>query len=273
MINRRIVACLDVVDRNVTKALQFQDNIEVGSASDIMHSLYLDGIDEIVYYDIMATTEGRSVDTELLAEIADRVYIPVTVGGGISSVDDMTAALDAGAEKISIDSAAVRNPSIITQGAEAFGSQCIVLSTQVKRVGVSDLFPSGYEVFINGARTATGMDALEWVKRGEDLGAGEIVVNSIDRDGTQSGFDLDITALVASNTKVPVIASGGAGQLDHLKDVFTDTGATAAIVSSLLYSPRRADNIPVAEMKRYLLAHGIQVRPHEPGLDPSRVVV
>lgn len=273
MINRRIVACLDVVNRNVTKAVQFQDNIEVGSAAEVMHSLYLDGIDEIVYYDIMATTEGRSVDTALLAEIADRVYIPVTVGGGISTVGDMNAALDAGAEKISIDSAAVRNPAIITQGANAFGSQCIVLSTQVKRVGVSDSIPSGYEVFVDGARTATGMDALEWVMRGEDLGAGEIVVNSIDRDGTQSGFDLDITAAVASNTNVPVIASGGAGELDHLRDVFTTTGATAAIVSSLLYSPRRSTNVSVAEMKSYLVAQGIEVRPHEPGLDPSRVVL
>ena len=175
--------------------------------------------------------------------------MPFTVGGGIRSVDDMFEVLKAGAEKISVDSMAVRNPDIIREGAEAFGRQCIVLSTQVKHVGVRDGIPSGYEVFIDGARLATGLDALDWVRRGEDLGAGEIVVNSIDRDGTASGYDLDITRAVADAVNVPVIASGGAGTVDHIADGLTAGGASAAIISSILYSPRLERNVGVRELK------------------------
>jgi cyclase len=169
--------------------------------------------------------------------------------------------LKAGAEKISVDSMAVRNPDIIRQGAEAFGRQCIVLSTQVRHVGVRDGIPSGYEVFIDGARQATGLDAIEWVRRGEDLGAGEICVNSIDCDGTHRGYDLDVTAAVAGAVNVPVIASGGAGTVDHIAEGLTTGGASAAIISSILYSPRLDRNLGVREIKEGLAARGVPVRP------------
>jgi cyclase len=193
--------------------------------------------------------------------VARHVFVPFTVGGGIRSVDDMFEVLKAGAEKISVDSMAVRDPSIIRDGAEAFGRQCIVLSTQVKRVGHRPGIPSGYEVFIDGARQATGKDALDWVRRGEDLGAGEIVVNSIDRDGTALGYDLEITRAVADAVNLPVIASGGAGTVEHIAAGLTDGGAQAAIVSSILYSPRLERNPAVGELKGGLSERGILVRP------------
>jgi cyclase len=178
----------------------------------------------------------------------------------------MFEVLKAGAEKISVDSMAVRDPDIIRQGAEAFGRQCIVLSTQVKDVGIRPGIPSGYEVFVDGARTATGMDAIEWVQRGVDLGAGEICVNSIDRDGTASGYDLDITRAVADSVNVPVIASGGAGTVEHIADGLTAGGASAAIISSILYSPRFERNLGVREIKDGLASNGIPTRPY---LDPA----
>jgi cyclase len=174
----------------------------------------------------------------------------------------MFEVLKAGAEKISIDSMAVRNPHIIRQGADAFGRQCVVLSTQVKRVETKPGIPSGYEVFIDGAREATGMDALDWVRRGEDLGAGEIVVNSIDRDGTASGYDLEITRAVADAVNVPVVASGGAGNVDHIAAGLTHGGANAAIISSILYSPRLDRNVGVRELKDGLATRNIPVRPY-----------
>ena len=214
MLTKRLIACFDVIAGRVTKAQQFQDNIDVAPAEELADRLYDDQIDEIVFYDITASAEKRKIDLDTVRRVAHHVFVPFTVGGGIRSLDDMFEVLKAGAEKISIDSMAVRNPEIIREGAEAFGRQCIVLSTQVKHVGVRDGLPSGYEVFIDGARLATGLDALDWVRRGEDLGAGEIVVNSIDRDGTASGYDLDITRAVADAVNVPVIASGGAGTVD-----------------------------------------------------------
>jgi cyclase len=174
----------------------------------------------------------------------------------------MFEVLKAGAEKISVDSMAVRSPEIIREGADAFGRQCIVLSTQVKQVGARPGIPSGYEVFIDGAREATGLDALEWVRRGEELGAGEIVVNSIDRDGTASGYDIEITRAVADAVNVPVIASGGAGDVDHIAAGLTDGGAQAAIISSILYSPRFDRNLGVRELKSALVEHGVPLRPY-----------
>ena len=207
-----------------------------------------------------------------MARVAHHVFVPFTVGGGIRSVDDMFEVLKAGAEKISVDSMAVRNPEILRDGAEAFGRQCIVLSTQVKHVGARDGIPSGYEVFIDGARLATGLDALDWVRRGEDLGAGEIVVNSIDRDGTASGYDLDITSAVADAVNVPVIASGGAGTVDHIADGLTGGGASAAIISSILYSPRLERNVGVRELKDGLRERGVRCGPTstEPRSCPAR---
>ena len=266
MLTKRLIACFDVVNGRVTKAQQFQDNIDVAPAEDLAQQLYADQIDEIVFYDIKASAEKRKIDLDTVRAVAHHVFVPFTVGGGVRSVEDMFEVLKAGAEKISVDSMAVRNPEIIRQGADAFGRQCVVLSTQVKRVGVRPGLPSGYEVFIDGARLATGLDALDWVRRGEDLGAGEIVVNSIDRDGTASGYDLDITRAVADTVNVPVIASGGAGTVDHIADGLSEESgggaANAAIISSILYSPRFARNFGVRELKDALLARGVPMRPY-----------
>jgi imidazole glycerol-phosphate synthase subunit HisF len=262
MLTKRLIACFDVIDGRVTKAQQFQDNIDVAPAEELATRLYDDQIDEIVFYDITASAEKRKIDLETVRRVARHVFVPFTVGGGIRSVDDMFEVLKAGAEKISVDSMAVRHPEIIRDGAEAFGRQCIVLSTQVKRVGARPGIPSGYEVFIDGAREATGLDALEWLRRGEELGAGEIVVNSIDRDGTASGYDLEITRAVAEAVNVPVIASGGAGDVDHIAAGLTDGGAQAAIISSILYSPRFDRNLGVRELKAGLVGLGVPLRPY-----------
>jgi cyclase len=266
MLTKRLIACFDVVNGRVTKAQQFQDNIDVAPAEDLAQQLYADQIDEIVFYDIKASAEKRKIDLDTVRAVAHHVFVPFTVGGGVRSVEDMFEVLKAGAEKISVDSMAVRNPEIIRQGADAFGRQCVVLSTQVKRVGVRPGLPSGYEVFIDGARLATGLDALDWVRRGEELGAGEIVVNSIDRDGTASGYDLDITRAVADVVNVPVIASGGAGTVEHIADGLSEESgggaANAAIISSILYSPRFARNFGVRELKDALLARGVPMRPY-----------
>ncbi|HYU38345.1 MAG TPA: HisA/HisF-related TIM barrel protein [Acidimicrobiia bacterium] len=263
MLTKRLIACFDVIDGRVTKAQQFQDNIDVAPAEELAAQLYEDQIDEIVFYDITASVEKRKIDLETVRRVARHVFVPFTVGGGIASVDDMFEVLKAGAEKISVDSMAVRNPEIIRQGAQAFGRQCIVLSTQVKQVDPSAGVPSGYEVFIDGARQPTGLDALEWVRRGEELGAGEVVVNSIDRDGTASGYDLEITRAVADTVNVPVIASGGAGTVDHIAAGLTDGGAQAAIISSILYSPRFDRNVGVRELKDGLTEMGVPMRPYE----------
>ncbi len=261
MLTKRLIACFDVIDGRVTKAQQFQDNIDVAPATDLAQRLYDDQIDEIVFYDITASAQKRPIDLETVRAVAHHVFVPFTVGGGIRSLDDMFEVLKAGAEKISVDSMAVRNPEIIRQGAEAFGRQCVVLSTQVKHVGIRPGIPSGYEVFIDGARTATGMDALEWVAQGEALGAGEIVVNSIDNDGTAAGYDLDITRAVADTVNVPVVASGGAGNAEHIAAALTHGDASAAIISSILYSPRLERNTPVRELKAALAAAGVPIRP------------
>ena len=262
MLAKRLIACFDIVNGTVTKAQNFQDNIEVAPAEQMAASLYEQQIDEIIFYDIKASAEKRKIDLETVRKVAACVFVPFTVGGGIKTIEDMYEVLKAGAEKISVDSMAVRNPSIITEGAKAFGSQCIVLSTQVKRVGVSAKIPSGYEVAIDGARVFTGMDAIEWVKRGADLGAGEICVNSIDGDGTCAGYDLEITGRAAAAVNIPVIASGGAGLPEHIEDVFVKADAQAAIISSMLYSPRLARNYKVEEIKAYLMERGVPVRPY-----------
>ena len=262
MLTKRLVACFDVIDGRVTKAQRFEDNIDVAPAAALASQLYDDQIDEIVFYDITASAQRRPIDLETVRAVARHVFVPFTVGGGIRSVDDMRVVLKAGAEKISIDSNAVRDPDIIGAGAAAFGRQCIVLSTQVKQVGARPGLPSGYEVFIDGAREATGMDAIDWVRRGEELGAGEIVVNSIDRDGTASGYDLDITRAVADAVNVPVVASGGAGTVEHIAAGLTEGGASAAIISSILYSPRLAENLGVRELKRALRERGVPLRPY-----------
>ncbi|MDR1668783.1 MAG: imidazole glycerol phosphate synthase cyclase subunit [Oscillospiraceae bacterium] len=261
MLTKRLIACFDIKNGMVTKAVRFQDNIDVAPAAELARRMYEGGVDEIVFYDIMASAERRKTDLATVRAVAERVFVPFTVGGGIKTLADMYDVLNAGAEKISVDSMAVRNPHIITEGADAFGRQCVVLSMQVKRVEVSAAIPSGYEIAVDGARTFTGMDAVEWAKRGEALGAGEICVNSIDNDGGCEGYDLEITKAVADAVRIPVIASGGAGLPRHIAAAFLDTGASAAIISSMLYSPRLAKNFTVPEIKDELSAAGIPVRP------------
>ena len=256
MLTKRLIACFDIIDGRVTKAVQFQDNIDVAPADALAQKMYDDGIDEIIFYDITASSQKRKIDIDTVKNVASRVFVPFSVGGGIRTIDDMYQTLKAGAEKISIDSMAVRNPKIISEGAAAFGSQCIVLSTQAKLTGKT---ASGYEVFIDGARVATGMDAVEWIKKGAELGAGEICVNSIDCDGMLKGYDIRLMQLASKAVNVPLIASGGAGEPQHLKELFESTDAQAAIISSMLYSPRTR-NYTVSELKKYLSEHGINVR-------------
>lgn len=262
MLVNRLIACFDIINGMVTKANQFQDNIDIEKAETIAKRIYDMQIDEVIFYDVKASAEKRPIDIKLVENVGKELFVPFTVGGGIRNLEDMYNVLKAGAEKISVDSMAVRNPNIIEEGAKAFGSQCIVLSMQVKKVKKTAQIPSGYEIAIDGARVYTGMDALEWAKRGTELGAGEIVVNSIDNDGTHRGYDLDITSMIANSVSVPVIASGGAGRMEHLYDVFIKTQASAAIISSMLYSPRIERNYTVKEIKEYLYKKKIDIRPY-----------
>ena len=262
MLTRRLIACFDIINGRVTKARQFQDNIDVAPAEELAGAMYGAQIDELIFYDVTASAEKRGIDIEAVKKVAARVFIPFTVGGGIKTLGDMYEALKAGAEKISVDSMAVRNPAIISEGAKAFGAQCVVLSTQVKR---EPRMPSGYEVYIDGARLATGMDAMEWIRRGQELGAGEICLNSIDCDGTLGGYDLALMKMAEGVITVPLIASGGAGRPEHLAALFKGTQTQAAIISSMLYSPRMERNYTVRELKEYLLRNGVHARPPRTG--------
>ena len=263
METKKLIACFDIIKGRVTKAKNFFDNIDVAPAEELAVKICEKQIDGLIFFDVTASNEKRRIDIETLKKVAGKIAgytVPLTVGGGIKTLDDMREVFEAGAaDKISVDSMAVRNPQIIADSVKEFGAERIVLSTQVKFVGISAKIPSGYEVAIDGARVFTGMDALEWVKRGEDLGAGEICLNSIDKDGTCTGFDLDITGRAAELVSVPVIASGGAGLPEHLYDIFTKTKAQSAIISSMLYSPRLERNYEVAELKEYLSGKGIDV--------------
>lgn len=261
VLTKRLIACFDIVAGRVTKAHQFQNNIDIDSAEVIAKKIYRDQVDEIIFYDIKASAEKRIIDIATVKAVAKEVFVPFTVGGGIRSLEDMHLVLEAGAEKISIDSMAVRKPQIIQHGSAAFGKQCIVLSMQVIRRGESPTYPSGYEIAIDGARVFTGMDALAWAKRGEELGAGEIVVNSIDKDGTHQGYDIEITKKISQAVNIPVIASGGAGKIEHIIEVFRETDVQASIISSMLYSPRLEKNYTIEEIKKVLAEKNIPIRP------------
>jgi cyclase len=256
MLSNRIIPCLDVREGRLTKGIKFKGNIDIGDPVETAAQYYNEGADEIVFYDITASSENRDIIIETVHQVAKRIFIPFSVGGGIRSVEDMRRVLLAGAEKVSVNSAAIRNPEIISKGAEAFGSQCIVLGMDVKKVAPSEKMPSGYEMVIDGGRTFTGIDALEWSKRGEALGAGEICLNSIDADGTKEGYELKLTRLIASNVGIPVIASGGAGALEHLKDVLTEGMADAALIASITHY----GTYSISEIKTYLHSQGIKVR-------------
>ena len=256
MLTKRIIPCLDVRAGKVTKGVEFKNNVDLGNPVAMAKVYYEEGADEIVFYDITASSDERNIMIDVVSRTAEEIFIPYSVGGGIRTIEDMRKVLLAGAEKISVNSAAVLTPEIISQGKRAFGSQCIVLSMDVKTVKPSDSIPSGYEIYINGGRKEMGMDAIEWAKRGEELGAGELVVNSIDADGTTAGFELNLTRLMAESVGIPVIASGGAGTPQHLYDVFTKGKADAAIVASMVHF----GTYKISEIKQYLHKRGIRMR-------------
>jgi cyclase len=256
MLTKRIIPCLDIHDRRVTKGVKFKNNVDLGDPVEMAAKYYDDGCDELVFYDITASAEGRPIDIEMVREVAAAVRIPFAVGGGISSLDDMSRVLLAGAEKVSVNSLAVRNPQIIAEGAKAFGNQCIVLGMDPLAGADPTVCPSGYEITVRGFRERTGMDAVEWAKRAVDLGVGEIVVNSVDADGTCGGFELELTKLIAESVPVPVVASGGAGCPRHLVEVFEQAHADAAIIAGMIH--RGEYTIP--EIKQELLAAGVPIR-------------
>jgi imidazole glycerol-phosphate synthase subunit HisF len=256
MLSKRIIPCLDVRDGKLTKGIKFKGNVDIGDPVEMAAFYYAQGADELVFYDITASYERRDIMIETVRKVAERIFIPFSVGGGIRTVEDMRHVLLAGAEKVSINSAAIREPGLITKGAEAFGSQAIVLGMDVKRVPLSKKIPSGYEMVIDGGRTFTGLDALAWAKEGERLGAGEICLNSIDADGTQKGYELRLTKLIATSVNIPVIASGGAGAMEHIHEVFAEGMADAALIASITHYGTHT----VKEIKSYLHEKGIKVR-------------
>lgn len=256
MLSKRIIPCLDVRDGKLTKGIKFKGNVDIGDPVEMAAFYYAQGADELVFYDITASYERRDIMIETVRKVAERIFIPFSVGGGIRTVEDMRHVLLAGAEKVSINSAAIREPGLITKGAEAFGSQAIVLGMDVKRVPPSEKIPSGYEMVIDGGRTFTGLDALAWAKEGERLGAGEICLNSIDADGTQKGYELRLTKLIATSVNIPVIASGGAGAMEHIHEVFAEGMADAALIASITHYGTHT----VKEIKSYLHEKGIKVR-------------
>ena len=256
MIAKRVIPCLDVHDGQVTRGVQF-GKAEAGELRNVGDPVQLamryneQGADEMVFFDITASAHGRATMVDVIERTANECFMPLTVGGGIKGVDDMFAMLRAGADKVSINSSALANPDLIRAGAEKFGSQCIVVSIDAKRVG-----PDKWEVFSHGGRKPTGRDAADWARQAVSLGAGEIVLNSIDADGTKAGFDLVITRRISESVGVPVVASGGAGKLEHMAEVLRDGKADAVLAASIFHF----GNYTVGQVKQYLAAQNIPVR-------------
>lgn len=256
VLSKRVIACLDVRDGQLAKSVRFVDTKNIGDPVEKAREYYLDGLDELVFYDITASSDGRKIILDVVEAVAEQVFIPLSVGGGVASVADATDLRLAGAEKINVNSAAVRRPALIAECADAIGDQNVVLSMDVRRVEPSEKLPSGYEIVIEGGRRPMGLDALHWAKEGEHLGAGELVVNAIDADGTRNGYELALTRLLSEAVRIPVIASGGAGQPSHLYDVLTEGKADAALVASMVHY----GHYTVSELKRHLHQRGVKVR-------------
>ena len=256
MISKRIIPCLDVRDGKLTKGIKFKGNVDIGDPVEAAREYYEQGADEIVFYDITASSDKRDIMIDVVRRVAETIFIPFSVGGGIRNLEDMRNVILAGAEKVSFNSAAVREPAIITEGARAFGSQCVVLGMDVKKVAFSKQTPSGYEIVIEGGRIYTGLDALWWAKEAQRLGAGEICLNSIDADGMQDGYEINLTALISENVHIPVIASGGAGKPEHLADVLTEGKADAALIASMVHYR----TYTISQIKNYLCDQNIQTR-------------
>jgi len=256
VLSKRLIACLDVRDGKLAKSVKFVNTKDIGDPVEKAKEYYEGGLDELVLYDITASSDKRDIMIDVVSKVASQIFIPFSVGGGIRSVEDGRRVLMAGAEKVNVNSAAVRNPQLISDLARAFGSQCAVLSMDVRRVEKSEKIPSGYEIVINGGRTPMGIDALWWAREGERRGAGELVVNSIDADGTKEGYEINLTRAIAGAVRIPVIASGGAGKPEHLYEVLTEGHADAALVASMVHY----GEYTVRELKEYLRSRGVKIR-------------
>ncbi|MDR1405098.1 MAG: imidazole glycerol phosphate synthase subunit HisF [Candidatus Methanoplasma sp.] len=250
MLRKRIIPCLDVKNGKVVKGINFVGLKEVGSPPDLAEKYSNQGADEITFLDIAASLEYRQTTLDIVSETAERVFVPLTVGGGIRSADDMRDALNAGADKVSVNSAALNDPSIISESAERFGRQCVVVAIDARKTG------SGWEVLSHGGTRPTGRDAVEWAKTAEDLGAGEILLTSVDADGVKEGYDIPLNSAVADEVGIPVIASGGCGKKEDFYEVFTQTGVTAALAASIFHYGQ----FTVAEIREYLKDMGVQAR-------------
>ena len=250
MLAKRIIPCLDVNRGRVVKGIRFVDLVDAGDPVVCARRYDAEGADELVFLDITATSDNRPILLDVVRRVQAEVFIPLTVGGGVRRVEDIRALLAAGADKVSVNSAAVRTPQLLTESAERFGNQCIVLAIDARR------FDGGFEVLIDGGRTPTGLDAIVWAKQATELGAGEILLTSMDRDGTESGYDLELTRTVRRATNVPVIASGGAGSTDHLFDAFTHGEADAALAASIFHF----GTVRISDVKRELALRGLPIR-------------
>lgn len=253
MLAKRIIPCLDVDRGRVVKGISFVNLIDAGDPVEQGARYDREGADELVFLDITASSDRREIVAGMVRRVADRVFIPFTVGGGVRTVEDVRAILKAGADKISVNTAAVQNPNLIREGAERFGAQCIVVAIDAKRKADGEL---AWEVFLHGGRTPTGIDAIEWAEQAADLGAGEILLTSMDRDGHKDGYDLALTRAVADAVNIPVIASGGAGTLEHLYDALTVGAASAVLAASIFHF----GEFTIGEAKAYLRERGILMR-------------
>ena len=252
MLKKRIIPCLDVKDGRVVKGVNFVNLTDVGDPGDAARAYYEAGCDELVFLDITATHEERDTTVEMVRHVADQVFIPFTVGGGIRSVEDMNEMLKAGADKVAVNSSAVANPQLIKDCAEKFGSQCVVVEIDAKKRADG----SGWNIYKNGGRIDVGIDAVEWAKKAESLGAGEILLTSMDCDGTKAGYDIELTRTIAESVGIPVIASGGAGTLEHFYDALTEGKADAALAASLFHYKE----LEIREVKEYLAGRNVPVR-------------
>jgi cyclase len=255
MLAKRIIPCLDVDRGRVVKGIRFVSLVDAGDAVEQACSYDAEGADELTFLDITASSDKRAIIMDLVRRVADEVFIPLTVGGGLNSSEDIQAVLRAGADKVSLNTAAVERPDLISKVAQIFGSQCIVVAIDARRRSAGDS-SHGWEVFTHGGRKNAGWDAVEWAQRAERLGAGEILLTSMDKDGTRDGYDLDLTRTVSSSVRIPVIASGGAGRLEHFYDALTEGRASAVLAASLFHFGQ----YKIADVKNYLRARGVVVR-------------
>lgn len=255
MLAKRIIPCLDVDRGRVVKGIRFLSLVDAGDAVEQARRYDAEGADELTFLDITASSDKRAIIMDLVRRVADEVFIPLTVGGGLNSSDDIQAVLRAGADKVSLNTAAVERPALISEGAEVFGSQCIIVAIDARRRS-ADNVSNGWDVFTHGGRRNVGWDAVAWAQRAEQLGAGEILLTSMDKDGTRDGYDLELTQAISSTVRIPVIASGGAGRLEHFHQAFSEGGASAVLAASLFHF----GEYKIAEVKDYLRARGVVVR-------------